>query len=103
MQFQNKRPHTVRVLGNAERPRVTKLSPEAMIGPPLRATDPFGPLFYELGCWSFKPADRVRIPGGLPGFLGEDQIVAGQARSAIPLPSTDSVREEELCVVEELI
>jgi len=34
MQVQNKRPHTASVLGAAERPRVTKLSPEAMIGPP---------------------------------------------------------------------
>lgn len=34
MQVQNKRPRNASVLGNAGRARVTKLSPEAMIGPP---------------------------------------------------------------------
>jgi hypothetical protein len=68
MQVQNKRPHTASVLGAAERPRVTKLSPEAMIGPPPDEIPTYGPLVYELGSLVFTQKNGVRLPGGLPIF-----------------------------------
>ena len=70
MWSRNKPSRNGRVLVTANGAPGTKLSPEAMIGPPPYDPCNLGPLVYEVGSLVFTQKNGVRLPGGLPILKG---------------------------------